>query len=273
MRNVRAVILLGLMLTGCGSSVTPTPSTDSRQLRGRDLYIVHGFLNNAGDTADLTATMSKGGLYGRVTNVAYPCSQSVRDSGRSLAELIRRTSDVSRGIDLIGHSMGGLVARWAIEMCGLSDSVHNLVTLGTPHQGATGAYLANALLNNPGQWQPTTWVESAAYYALGVAGYADALTDLLPGSSLIRQLNEPSHTSCDYFTIAGQVRQLAGMPVNVPTDLVVTTSNANWVGLANEAAHHKTYVTPSNHAGLIHDAKALRLVKTILWKERAGPVS
>lgn len=267
------VASIGLALAGCGSSYRPAVAeTGSRQLRGRDLYVVHGFLNTAADTADLTATMSSGGLYRRVINVTYPCSQSIRVSGRALADLVRTTSDPSRGVDLIGHSMGGLVARWAIEMCGLADSVHNLVTLGTPHQGAGAAYLANALLSDPEQWQPTNWVESAAYAALDVGGYADALTDLLPDSSVIRQLNTPSHTACDYFSVAGQVTPLRGMPISLPTDLVVAVGNANWSGLCAEAAHHKTYLLPVNHTGLIHDPKALRLVKTILWQERSGPV-
>jgi|GEM_PF-4303458 len=281
MRGVKlAVFGMSLLLAGCGSgpmsdltsSATTTAGNDSRQLRGRDLYIVHGFLNTMADTRDLATTMSSGGLYRRVINVAYPCSQSIRVSGRALADLVEATSDTGRGVDLIGHSMGGLVARWSIEECGLADSVHNLVTLGTPHLGAGAAYLANALLNDPEQWQPTNWVESAAYAALDVGGYADALTDLLPGSSTIRQLNTPSHTDVDYFSVAGQVTPVRGMPLSLPTDSVVAVSNANWAGLAGEAAHHKTYLLPVNHTGLIHEPKALRLIKTILWQERSGPV-
>ena len=275
------VICLTALLAGCGSSTsqlvkppstTASASATSRQLRGRALYIVHGFLNTTDDTCDLTNTMRRGGLYTQVINVSYPCSQSIATSGHALAEYICNTCDEQYGVDIIGHSMGGLVARWAVEECGLSAYVHNLVTLGTPHQGATAAYLANALLGNPEQWQPTNWVESAAFSSLSVAGYADALTGLLPGSSTIRQLNQPSHTNCDYFTIAGQVHPLPGMPINIPTDLVVATGNANWQGLGAECQRLTQYVTPSNHTGLLHDDKALRLVKTILWKERSGPV-
>lgn len=38
-------------------------------------------------------------------------------------------------VDIIGHSMGGLVSRWYLEELGGYTKVDDLVTLGTPHQG------------------------------------------------------------------------------------------------------------------------------------------
>jgi len=40
---------------------------------------------------------------------------------------------------LIGHSMGGLVARYYVEMLGGWESCRALITIGTPHRGAIGA--------------------------------------------------------------------------------------------------------------------------------------
>lgn len=275
------VILAGLV--GCGGSPATLPiattsdpqqaaadSTATRSVRGRDLYVVHGFLANDSSTAPLAQEMKESGMYRRVFNVAYPCNQSVRTSGHELAELIRQTSDPAGGADLIGHSMGGLVVRWAVEMSYASGYVHNIVTLGTPHLGANAAFLANALLNNPQQWKAQAWPEAAAMAALNTAGYADALTDLLPDSSTIKQLNAPSHTSCDYFSLAGRVQPIPGLPVGIPTDLVVNVSNANWPGLANEGTRWKSYILAVNHCQLIRDPKAIRQIKLILWQERNG---
>ena len=59
---------------------------------------------------------------------------------------------VARQVDVVGHSMGGLVARWFLDKTLASsgegeyliDPVHKLITVGTPHDGSE---LANALLS------------------------------------------------------------------------------------------------------------------------------
>jgi triacylglycerol lipase len=49
-------------------------------------------------------------------------------------------------IHLIGHSMGGLIARYYVQRLGGDERVHTLVTLGTPHEGTRPAYLVPARL-------------------------------------------------------------------------------------------------------------------------------
>lgn len=53
---------------------------------------------------------------------------------------IRDNMDVSR-VDLVAHSMGGLVARSYIEGLDYQNDVDQLVTLGTPQKGSPDAYL------------------------------------------------------------------------------------------------------------------------------------
>src|SRR5262249_18623573 len=48
-------------------------------------------------------------------------------------------------IDLVGHSMGGLVARLALEDPKTSARVATLVTLGTPHSGTYAARFGGTL--------------------------------------------------------------------------------------------------------------------------------
>ncbi len=45
-------------------------------------------------------------------------------------------------VDLVAHSMGGLVARSYIEGAGYQDDIDQLIFLATPHRGAPQAYLA-----------------------------------------------------------------------------------------------------------------------------------
>jgi len=46
-------------------------------------------------------------------------------------------------IDIVGHSMGGLVARYYIENLGKDENIRKLVTIGTPHWGSTLANISN----------------------------------------------------------------------------------------------------------------------------------
>ncbi len=43
-------------------------------------------------------------------------------------------------VDLVAHSMGGLVARIYIQSLGGSDRVHSLVMMGTPHRGSANVF-------------------------------------------------------------------------------------------------------------------------------------
>lgn len=50
-------------------------------------------------------------------------------------------TDPARPLTIVAHSMGGLVSRYYIEQLGGSRVVRNLVTVGTPHDGAPEALL------------------------------------------------------------------------------------------------------------------------------------
>jgi len=41
----------------------------------------------------------------------------------------------AKTVDLVAHSMGGIVARYYVQMLGGESSIRNLITLATPHQG------------------------------------------------------------------------------------------------------------------------------------------
>jgi pimeloyl-ACP methyl ester carboxylesterase len=49
-------------------------------------------------------------------------------------------------VDVVAHSLGGVIARYAIQRLGLRDTVRTLVTMATPHQGTYAAQYANTTL-------------------------------------------------------------------------------------------------------------------------------
>jgi hypothetical protein len=77
--------------------------------------------------------------------------QSVELSARHLEELLADVALAEPGvpIDVLAHSQGGVVARLGVEEAGaegtLPGTVENLVTVGSPHQGAPLATAADAL--------------------------------------------------------------------------------------------------------------------------------
>lgn len=65
-------------------------------------------------------------------------------------------------VDLVCHSMGGLVARYYMKKLGGASKVDQVVTIATPHKGTTWAYAA-------------FWCQSGR--------------DMMPGSSLLNSIN------------------------------------------------------------------------------------
>lgn len=86
--------------------------------------------------------------------VRYNTGRHISENGRELAELLRDELGWAQRIALVGHSMGGLVARSAAHQAALAGHawparVTHVISLGTPHLGAPLAqgvhWLAHAL--------------------------------------------------------------------------------------------------------------------------------
>lgn len=73
----------------------------------------------------------------------YDWRDDVRVTSNRLEEYVRKTVLKDRSdtkVDLVGHSLGGLVARFSAQRS--PDLVNTLITVGTPHNGAVDAYRA-----------------------------------------------------------------------------------------------------------------------------------
>jgi triacylglycerol lipase len=86
-------------------------------------------------------------------------------------------------VDVVGHSLGGLVAAYWLKRIDRGRRIRRVVTLGTPHAGAPLARLG----------------------ALVLGFVSRALWQMIPGSSLLRELErEPIPTGSEMIAIASR---------------------------------------------------------------------
>jgi pimeloyl-ACP methyl ester carboxylesterase len=105
--------------------------------------LVHGYFHNRSGFDYLSAELRRRGfrwIHGMNYN---PLGHSVPDLaerfGRYVDDL-RRVSGANR-VHIVGHSLGGVLARWYVEQLGGHKVVDTCVTIGTPHSGTYAAYL------------------------------------------------------------------------------------------------------------------------------------
>ncbi|MDQ1617166.1 MAG: triacylglycerol lipase [Actinomycetota bacterium] len=107
---------------------------------GTPILLVHGMVDNRSIFTLLRRGLRRRG-FGRVLALNYsPLTGDIRAAADELAarvELVCAETGFER-IHVIGHSMGGMIARYYVQCRGGDARVHTLVTLGTPH-GGTGA--------------------------------------------------------------------------------------------------------------------------------------
>ena len=132
---------------------------------GTPILLVHGLIDNRSVFTLLRLGLTRRG-FGRVFALNYsPLTRDVRTAAVRLGEEVERIVDETgyERIHVVGHSLGGLIARYYVTRLGGDSRVHTLVTLGTPHHGTYAAYALPTPLTR----------------------------QLRPGSGLIAELDEP----------------------------------------------------------------------------------
>jgi triacylglycerol lipase len=110
---------------------------------GTPILLVHGLIDNRSIFTLLRRALQRRG-FGRVLTLNYsPFTQDVRTAAARLERLVERTCEETgyERVHVVGHSLGGLVARYYVQRMGGDARVHTLVTLGSPHAGTHAAYL------------------------------------------------------------------------------------------------------------------------------------
>ena len=130
------------------------------------VVLVHGLIDNHSIFAVMRRSLRRRGFTSvcswNYSPLLSDVARGAADLGRH-AERIRERSGYER-VHVVGHSLGGLLARYHVQRQGGDRHIDSLVTLGTPHQGSLLAHLL-----------PTPLVRQ-----------------LRPGSAVLRELAEPA---------------------------------------------------------------------------------
>lgn len=113
--------------------------------RGRQLPVlfIHGYASNAGIWAPMIQYLTARGLTNVFTMNLHPRDGDIDDFSQQVAARVNRICNTTRSdkVILVGHNMGGLVARAYVERCGGGDRVAKVICIGTPHHGTVFARL------------------------------------------------------------------------------------------------------------------------------------
>jgi hypothetical protein len=130
------------------------------------VVLVHGLIDNRSVFSVMRRNLRKRGF----TQIcAWNYSPLLTDVARGAAHLGARIEEICEQtghdrVHVVGHSLGGLIARFHVQRQGGDRRVASLVTLGTPHGGSVLAHVAPAPL----------------------------VRQLRPGSRVLRALAEPA---------------------------------------------------------------------------------
>jgi pimeloyl-ACP methyl ester carboxylesterase len=130
------------------------------------VLLVHGLIDNRSIFTVMRRSLRRRG-FSHVCSWNYSpllsdVARGARDLGAHIEHLCQQTGHDR--VHVVGHSLGGLIARYYVQRLRGDDRVESLVTLGTPHSGSV---LAHVL--------PTALIRQ-----------------LRPGSPVLRQLDEPA---------------------------------------------------------------------------------
>ncbi|MGE7432413.1 esterase/lipase family protein [Kitasatospora sp. NPDC001175] len=107
------------------------------------VLLLHGFIDNRAVFAPLRRTLGGHGWTHLHALNHSPLTRDVRAAAILLARHVEWASQAHGGapVALIGHSLGGVIARYYVQRLGGDELVDTLVTLATPHEGTTAALL------------------------------------------------------------------------------------------------------------------------------------
>jgi pimeloyl-ACP methyl ester carboxylesterase len=109
------------------------------------VLLLHGFVDNRSVFAPLQRSLREHG-WTHVQALNYsPLTCDIRTAAALLSRHVERICEESghHQVDIVGHSLGGLIARYYVQRLSNDAQVRTLVTLGTPHSGTTAGPLLN----------------------------------------------------------------------------------------------------------------------------------
>jgi triacylglycerol esterase/lipase EstA (alpha/beta hydrolase family) len=163
----------------------------------RPVVLIHGWSLNRASMLALSLRLQRDGR--SVEAINYPSlGEEAETKSRAIADEIRRVASASPDglVDVIGHSLGGVLVRAAARDPSVRILLGNVVTLGSPHHGTM----------------------------LALLGKRHGLIQIRPGSHFLTRLAEEDHLA-DAVNLA---------TIASPFDAIVfPTDTAHWKGALN----------------------------------------
>ena len=119
-------------LIGCDVETARTP-----------IVLIHGIADNRTIFAMLRRGLRRRG-FTCIRSFSYgPHTNDLRATAARFGEFVEAVAEEtgSDRVHVVGHSLGGLIARYYVQRQGGDSRVSTLVTLGTPHRGTIAAHL------------------------------------------------------------------------------------------------------------------------------------
>lgn len=184
----------------------------------RILLLIHGIIGNTKSIATNMECFLKEGKYDCILSFDY---ENLNTSIAGIAEALKKRLEDSgvsenKQLDIIAHSMGGLVSRYMIERLGGDKLVDRLFLIGTPNNGSAFGELVTirnwatgvlTLACNYGK----SFLGAFGPFLEGVTAVLGAtkpitntLAEMKTGSDFINSLNKAGHpVSTRYYILAG----------------------------------------------------------------------
>lgn len=196
------------------------------------VLLVHGFMGTRGALFLLESRLRADGFHVFSINLGTFNIQDIRKSAfqihLAIEKIMGATGGRVRKIDIVGHSMGGLIALYYLKYMGGDEHVRKLVTLGTPYRGTWASLVG--VLTLLGSLSPSTW-------------------QMLPGSYFLRMLDAvPPPPSVEWTSVIARYDALCP-----PTTARISPGS--------------NYDLPLGHAGLVLSADVYRVVKRLLRRD------
>jgi triacylglycerol lipase len=169
---------------------TGTPCGDMH--RDTPVVLVHGYGHNSSAWLMLRGALKRAGFTSIHTMNYNPWTHHVPEIAAKLSdkvELVRELTG-SATVNLVGHSLGGIVCRWYVQEMGGDETVGTAITLASPHAGTIAAFAGPG--RTARELRPNSWVMRRLNYSarptdvrwVAFYGDTDALVQPMRSGSL-----------------------------------------------------------------------------------------
>lgn len=195
------------------------------------VLLVHGLCANKSYWAPLENQLLADGH--TVCSVNYNwLNSTVADCGRHVADDAARLLEVTGAdsLHVVGHSLGGVVAKWAMHHTDLAHLVRTGVSLGSPHRGAPLAAIPASPL---------------------VPLLGSLIGELRPGHPALDEQDAPLPAGVNWLTVGGGL------------DVLVPAARAALPGQRPGVTEHHTF-DHLGHIAMVTHRQVTRLVRNQL---------